>query len=507
MFKPLLKNTIFSALAFSLVSLVGILLVPYLISNYGLALFGLISLARLFMPLAVFGMFDIGLGEMATQAVAKARANARWSHCKRMLVGLNVIAVTSGAVVGLVLYTALEFLIGWFNVEPQATSGFGFVINVTSVIMPLLFFGLVQEGIVKGFENFRMQRLAEVISAGLYALLTIVAVQIQAGFEWVCIAFLIGQMFRVLLVSIVARLSLAEADDSDNQKKPNSYSVLGEIRLRAPGLWVSKFLGTSMVNSPSFIIGYVSGLSAVGVYEALQRIPRFMKAVYGLMNGIVQPIGVRLLEGDDVSSMKKLNTVGVTSLAVVVFPITALLATFSATLLLHWLGSEWSNHAALQAMLFIIPALTAVNGFMASTLMSNVSTVRWLNRVSLAQLIVQTLLGATILNFNGLFGFVVVQLACALVSFVAQFIYLKTRIDLPKQITISLLCGASFLVVLSVLTTFALPTFLVWHQVLWLVPSWFVAIFIVHSVIVLGVRNTKGYIKRLKKISISRAPT
>jgi hypothetical protein len=52
MFAGVARNVLISAAAFFAVSVVGLLLVPALISAYGLTGFGQITLARLFVPLA-----------------------------------------------------------------------------------------------------------------------------------------------------------------------------------------------------------------------------------------------------------------------------------------------------------------------------------------------------------------------------------------------------------------------------------------------------------------------
>ena len=87
MFASLIKNTAISAVAFLLVSVLGLLLVPYLIQHYGVAGFGVISLARLFVPLMGLGLFDLGFGELSTQAVARSRGLSTWSH------GLNLLTL------------------------------------------------------------------------------------------------------------------------------------------------------------------------------------------------------------------------------------------------------------------------------------------------------------------------------------------------------------------------------------------------------------------------------
>ena len=98
MFKSLIKNTLISGVAFFAVSVLGLLLVPYLVSAYGVAGFGVISLARLFIPLMGMGIFDLGFGEIATHSVARARAESRWGHALAVLLQISLLALGSAEI-------------------------------------------------------------------------------------------------------------------------------------------------------------------------------------------------------------------------------------------------------------------------------------------------------------------------------------------------------------------------------------------------------------------------
>ncbi|MHC2844430.1 hypothetical protein [Bradyrhizobium diazoefficiens] len=75
MIKRLVQNTVISALAFGVAALLGLLVIPLIIRTWGVTEFGLIVISRLLLPGGMMAVLDLGLSEVATQVVARARAN------------------------------------------------------------------------------------------------------------------------------------------------------------------------------------------------------------------------------------------------------------------------------------------------------------------------------------------------------------------------------------------------------------------------------------------------
>ena len=102
----LFRNVAITAIAFFFTGLIGLLLVPVLVHAYSLAGFGLIIMARMFLPLAVLAALDFGVGEYVTQSVARARASADRSSCGRELCMAFCVALALGLFSGAALFTA-----------------------------------------------------------------------------------------------------------------------------------------------------------------------------------------------------------------------------------------------------------------------------------------------------------------------------------------------------------------------------------------------------------------
>ena len=180
MLRALVRNTLFSGLAFVAVGLLNLLVIPITINGYGLTGWGLIVLLRVFLPTGFFAIFDFGVPETATLVVARARASGDWAAASEQLSMLLVGACVVGALTGGMLVLSGSFAAAWFHVGSEYRDSFVWLTRVTGLALLALYPGLLVEGVVKGFERYGLLRLLEVVTALAYAVATIYAV--RAGY-------------------------------------------------------------------------------------------------------------------------------------------------------------------------------------------------------------------------------------------------------------------------------------------------------------------------------------
>jgi len=443
MFRSLVKNTAISAVAFFVVSVLGLLLVPYLIEIYGAAGFGVISLARLFVPLMGLGLFDLGFSEISTQATARSRATTQWSQGIDLIAISLVLSLILGVILGGILYAAASLIVGLFAVSSVFVGDFELALKFTGVLVPLLFASLVFEGVIKGFENFKLQRSIEVLSALLYTLAAVGCLWYELSLFWVCLAFLGAQFCRALLAFFFASKLLVPFISFGRVSPWNAWE---EFSQRSPGLAFNKMLGATQANGPTFLIGAVLGPASAGVFEALSRIPRFAKSVVGLLNATVQPLAVRVDHETKGKDLAKLVGTGTVLLACVVVPLYASAMVFSKPLLEFWLGKEMMSYWHWQAGLFVSPVFTAIVGFGASALIGRVLIVRQFNRIALFYVVVQLGLGLLLTPYLQEFGFVVSQIIASSISFLFQVRLIASSVQLGSAYyrDLGLICVSTF---------------------------------------------------------------
>lgn len=496
MFSALARNVSISAGAFFAISVVGLLLVPVLIGAYGLSGFGLIALARLFLPLAALAVLDFGFGEVATHSVASARVDSDWARCSRVLSLDLLAALAIGLASGMGLWLVASHVPAWTSVPAADQASLARVLRVTAFLLPLFFMGMLFEGIVKGYENFAMQRLIEVVSALAYAGMALLAVHLHLGFDWVCFAFLASLLLRAALAAWAAIRALAR----DGAR----LTVWGESDRawflgRATVLSHNKVQGAVQVNAPSLLIGVLVGPTGLGVYDALSRMPRFAKSVLGLLNSTVQPVTVRLETSLDGDSMARLGRLGLLLVAAVTAPVLGAAMALSEPVLRLWLGQSIAPLWPWQAVYFVVPAVGALVGFGGSVLMVRRHVFKAMNRIGLLHIAVTLLVGLAFVSTLHERAFVAGQVFATLMTFP---LYMRL---IQRELAIGSATYAALARIFAVALIMTLPTMLVAGQIasvpvlIACLVAWVALCWVVCVALALEVRHRRRLLQELRQ--------
>jgi O-antigen/teichoic acid export membrane protein len=386
-FRSLFLNTLVSAAAYFAVSVIGLLIVPMLLATYGLAEFGLLTLARLFLPAAVLSLFDMGYGEIATQVVAEARVNGKWPAVRAQLRLLASIVLAVGCSIGLTLFALASLFCDWLHVDARHREDFATLLRFTALAQPVLFLSLLLEGVVKGFERYRRLRLLEVVCTLSYAVCVPLAAALNWPYHWVAYAFLLSLVLRALLAGLTAwKLLAAEGGLAPAEHSPEARRfVLNRCRL----MWTGRIMGGLQHQSPPLLIGALIGPAGVGAYDVLVRLPRFVKMIFSLLNVALLPLAARIDAAGEIGQLRTLGAAGMLLLPIIAFPPLAAAAAFAEPLLAVWLGEAFRKDGLWLALLFLVPAMNTLVGFGQQILMTRTNFVRMSNNLMIVQLVVQ----------------------------------------------------------------------------------------------------------------------
>jgi O-antigen/teichoic acid export membrane protein len=435
-FRSLLFNTGVSTLAFAMVSIVGLLLVPVLIGAYGLEGFGLIALARLFVPTAALALLDFGFGEITTQSVAAARTDGDWNRCRRQ-VGLAVAgALSVGVLAGVALAAVAVSLPAWLSIEPATRADFSVLMWINAALLPVLFLSLVLEGAIKGLENFLMQRAIEVTAALVYAALVLGCVYAGRGPLWVAAALLASLTLRavVALVAAAHGLSHTGARRLDRWADADLRWFLPRCRAFA----ANKVLGVGQNQLGALLIGLLAGPAAVGRFDALVRLPRFAKSVLGLLTSALLPVAARLESAADVAGLRRLGESGILFVGVVTLPPLATAMALSEPILRTWIGESLAQAWQWQALMFMVPAFTVLVSFGSTALMVRPHAVSAMNRLIAIQVLIQFGISLPLVQVLEERAFMLGQVIAVALTFVPQMRLVRTELRLTNNLAPSL---------------------------------------------------------------------
>lgn len=480
MLRSLIRNVAISAVGFFAISVVGLLLVPVLIRHYGIVGFGYISLARLFLPTTALGMFDFGFGETATQAVARARTDADWSRCGRILGLVAMLAASTGLVIGIVLAGASPWLGEWLSVAQQ-TAAFMHLIWTTAALMPLLFLSLAFEGVIKGFEHYVALRSLEVFTSLFYAFLVLAVVGFSFDVAAVCYSLLAAQAFRAVAAAALAlkwlrfeHVHLHQAQPEDIQQFKSMTRVMA----------ANKVLGNTQTQLAPVLIGFFFGPAGLGNYDTLSRLPRAAKAVLGLLSSTVLPIASKLDSAADATELRRLGHAGVLLIGLVSLPPLAATMVFSEPLLRLWVGPELSRFHDWQAAMFIVPALSVLLSFGGTALLVRPAVVAAMNRLTLLQIALQFAVAWLAAGALQERAFILGQVVAVAATFVPQLRLICGELGIHPRVYGQLARLVTLLMALALLALWWAPALFGWLPLIaamggWTLMAWVAGFFLV----------------------------
>jgi O-antigen/teichoic acid export membrane protein len=352
MIKRLIQNTIISTVAFGAAAVLGLIVIPVIIRTWGVTEFGLIVITRLLLPSGMMAVLDLGLSEVATQVVARAREHRDWIIAGRQLSFLTVLSALLALALSTAIWFGTPYLTIIMKVDPAHVDRFAQILHYTAVANLVLIPALVWEGIVKGFERYNLLRISEFTSTVAYVALTIWASRVSASFDIVAYIYLATLVIRALAVLIAALTALGR---KNTRFTTWTAAVRRELLHRCLLLLQGKLIGGISGPIQPFIIGLLLGPTAVGTYDALVRLSRVSKIVVGLLTSALLPVASRLDERGSSTAFQRLGELGLVMLPMFTVPPLAAAAILSPDIMRIWIGPLLAPYALWMGLSFLVP--------------------------------------------------------------------------------------------------------------------------------------------------------
>ncbi|UPK17227.1 teichoic acid transporter [Bradyrhizobium sp. 131] len=397
MLRRFLHNTAISAVAYGIAGVLGLFAVGLIAKSYGLVVLGLIVLVRGFLPSGFLTLIDFGVSEITTQAAARGRLGD-WSAASERISLLALIAAFVGVISGITLWLAATGLALVFKVAPEQVEAFVSILQITALVLPIAFMGLVAEGVLKGFEEYGWLRLAEVWGSIFYVASIYLAVWRNASFEWIAYAYLATIAAKYLMLALVVYLAVHR---TPLRFCPWTSSSRQDIASCCWLMFNNRIAGSLQQSVVPLIIGALYGPAEVGVYDLLTRLPRFLKTTMSPLYSAILPISTHLDESSDVRRIQLLGRNGLVLPAAVIIPILVVVALFSEEILKVWVGPQHADQWPWLALSLFIPAVSVMLGAGQTALMVRSDFLRINTRFLYLQVLTQYVVTALTLIWLG----------------------------------------------------------------------------------------------------------
>ena len=380
----IVRNSVLNGLALGLTSVLSILLVPVLIRQYGLEAYGLIPMLRFLTPLGAMGIVLLALPQMATRAAGLYGSQGEqtlWQRSQSALVG-------AAALLGLFTGAALlaigpENFAAWLNVKPGESEAFSIGFTVIALLMPLLTASTVVFAALSGLGHFRTLRAIEVASYLVYFAAAATSALLGAPLLYVLIGLFTADACRALALLVYGKR-------------------IGQMRGRAliPDFrWLADHKQDLIVFSSSSLLGYTRkhlaagsiafllGPSALGLYDAIERVPRALKTLLGLVNTAVLPHTMRLDASDDEIKLRSLLVRGTRLVLLCALPVACAVMVYATPLLSVWLGERYAYGGPFLILLMVPFVLDLSISLVSTATLSRLHLVAQQNTITIMEIL------------------------------------------------------------------------------------------------------------------------
>lgn len=401
---PLIKNTAINTFAFGLVGVISLLLVPFLIGHYGIEAFGLIALVRYLMPKGILSILDLGIPECVTRQVAALGAQSDDRGVEEAIGAGTLILSVLGCLAALIFLLASAQLSGTsLKLNASQWGAMSQVFVWLAVSMLILFPGLAFEAALKGKEAFGVVRFVEVLGVLTYAGSAYVLANNDAEFQAIVLTFLAISAVQSLIFGIWVFCGIK---GSRIRVDGISASTWKRFRRIAPPIFKSKVIGAIHGNAAPLILLPMAGAGAVGIYDALMKIPRFAKSFIGLVNSAVLPVSSRLEGVGKPNEMMAVVRHGTFLSFSMTAPPILFGIWYGIFIVKAWLGSEFGSFGIYLSLGLVWSLMISLIGFGVTMMIARPRALHQLNSISVVQVVLYLIVGTSLAFFAEAVGFI-----------------------------------------------------------------------------------------------------
>lgn len=430
MFRRLFENTAYSAVSFGLISIINLLLLPFIINAYGLSAFGVLSLLKLFIPTGLLAIIDFGFSENTTITISQYRAKKITADQAFIRCILNLLlSLLVASILCFALLISIDLWIELLGIEEAYIESTNIAFHANSWCLLLLFPLLILDGVIRGFEQYFLLRTVEVTMALLLLVGSLLIISTKSEFAWLHLVFLGTLCIKFIILSAFTWFKIRNEFVLEhflfNRKD------VGWIVMRGKLMWGNKFLGTAQNQFPLFVVGFLFDNATAGLYEIIARLPRLLKVVLALLNSALLPFATFLDSEGDADNMTRLGKGSLLVIGLIVYPLIFFLMAFSETILSVWIAPAYSEYWPWLSLMFCIPLFNSFISMMATPLLGRDGVVKKMNNYMLVQVILIFVISISLVPDFDSMAFFVGQVSAAAILFLFQSRLVFNELNVP----------------------------------------------------------------------------
>lgn len=363
--EKLVKNSIYNGLATFLTAVIGFFLIPFMIGKLGVVEFGLIGIAYIFSIGGYLSLVEMGFQASITKYTAEYLNKGDHLRICQLTSTILAVFVPIGMVmllfgIGVYSFEVAEPLMSYLlQIPGEYHSSFRLALALIFSSYLYQLPNVVFTGLLSGAQRFDLLKGTDIAVALLNAFLIVVL--LSGGFGYVSVI--------VVSVGLLGAQCMMYAYWAFRHfpflKIGRSYvsrGLLREIGGMTRLVFTAKISSLAFHQTSRLLVGTFLGPIAMTYYQAVTKVPKAIKTLFGFMNETVMPASSELASAGRKSALDQLFLRGLRYQLFFNFPVCTGAMFFATPFLTSWLGPEFGH---LGYMMHTVLLWTLVSPFIA----------------------------------------------------------------------------------------------------------------------------------------------
>lgn len=332
-------NVLYNLLGYTLPLIFALFFIPVLLKNLGTDRFGLLNLAWIL--IGYFGFFDLGIGRALTKIVAEKIGTHQISEIPSLFWTSIFLMFAFSSFIAILLFIfsdniIFSFLKIPFNLQEEALSAFYLLI----ISIPIVSTTAGMRGLFEAYQRFDIVNIIRVILGVLSFLSPVIVVLFTNNLFWIISPLVIIR----IIIWIIYLLQSFRLNPAIKKNISLDMKLIKPIFKLSSWMTISNITVPIIVYLDRILIASLISATAVAFYATPYEIITKLLIVPSALTAVLFPTFSANYLIDNKATIR-LSNKAMKYIALLLFPVITIIATFAFELLQLWLGKDFATNS------------------------------------------------------------------------------------------------------------------------------------------------------------------
>jgi len=418
--EKIIRNTLYNILSYGYAAIIGFLIVPFILKNLGINLYGIWALVSLI--IGYFSLIDFGIGQSFERYIAEFNA-------KNDTKSLNHV-INSGLLFYLIILLILmplsfpsqKFLIRILKIPQNYEKEAEFIFKWTIIYIGFSNIFNLFHSCIRGFQRMDITGKITIFLTTLHASGIILFLKSGWSIKGLMVNNFIVYSVGGLIYLFFLYKIFPEIELNFLLFEKNILKRLGKFGIKR---WLTAIEEVITYQTDKFFISHFLNVSLVGIYQIGYTIPDKIANMIRLLNSAIVPVSAELKAMNDKEKIIKLHFYGLKYISTVAFPLMFFIFVSAPLIINIWVGPGYEKSIIVLRLFSLIFLITLLSSNLTAILVG-VEKPEFQMYAGISQGILNLILTFLFIKWIGFIGVIIATLiSISLSTFYLIFIFHK----------------------------------------------------------------------------------